>query len=109
MDDLQQARYVSFMLTSPIGRLRLTGMIEGLSFIILLFVAMPLKYIWGDPTLVRHVGMIHGLLFVVFCFTLLDAKHSEGWTIRQAAIPMIASFFPFGPFVIDRRLKEGTL
>ena len=109
LDAPLQPRYVSFMLTSPIGRLRLTGMIEGLSFLILLFVAMPLKYIWGDPTLVRHVGMIHGLLFIVFCFTLVDAKSSEGWTIKQAAIPFIASFFPFGPFVIDRRLKEGTL
>jgi integral membrane protein len=84
-------------------------MIEGLSFLLLLFVAMPLKYVWGDPTWVRHVGMAHGVLFIVFCFALFDARNSEGWSIRQTALPFVASLFPFGPFIIDRRLKDGTL
>jgi integral membrane protein len=97
------------MLSSPIGRLRLLGMVEGLSFLVLLFVAMPIKYIGGDPTWVRHVGMIHGLLFVAFCFTLFDAKSSERWTIRQALVPFVAALVPFGPFIIDRRLKSGEI
>ena len=95
------------MWNSPVGRLRLAGMIEGLSFLILVFVAMPRKYIWGDPTWVRHVGMAHGLLFVVFCFALVEAWKKEGWSLRQALVPFVASLFPFGPFVIDGRLKNG--
>jgi len=97
------------MLKTSIGRLRLIGMIEGLSLIILMFIAMPLKYIWGDPSMVKIVGQVHGLLWVGFCFVLYDTKSSEGWTFKQALIPFIASIIPFGPFVVDRKLKDGTL
>ena len=97
------------MLNTPVGRVRLTGMVEGLSYLILVFIAMPLKYIWGDPSMVTAVGRIHGLLWVVFCFALVDAKSNKGWTIKQAMVPFIASMLPFGPFVVDRKLKEDTL
>ena len=97
------------MLKTSIGRLRLIGMIEGLSLILLMFIAMPLKYIWGDPSMVKVVGQVHGLLWVGFCFVLYDTKSAEGWTFKQALIPFIASIIPFGPFVVDRKLKDGTL
>ena len=97
------------MLTTSIGRLRLTSIIEGISLILLMLVAMPLKYIWGDPTWVSKVGQIHGLLWVVFCFVLYDAQSDNGWSFKQALIPFIASMIPFGAFAIDRKLKEGTL
>jgi integral membrane protein len=97
------------MLSSPVGRLRLLGMIEGLSFLVLLFVAMPIKYIADDPTWVRHVGMTHGLLFIAFCFSLYDAKSSEEWSLRQALVPFVAALVPFGPFLIDRRLRSGEI
>ncbi len=89
------------MLNSPIGRLRITGMVEGLSFLLLLFVAMPLKYIWGDPSWVRIVGLVHGLLFILFCMALVDARNREGWGLRQALWPFLAALVPFGPFLID--------
>jgi integral membrane protein len=94
------------MLRTPIGRLRLTGMVEGLSFLILLFVAMPKKYIGGDPTWVSSVGMVHGVLFVVFCWTLLSVWSNEEWSVKQLALPFFASLIPFGPFLIDGRLKR---
>ena len=97
------------MLRTPIGRLRLAGMIEGLSFLELVFVAMPRKYVWDDPTWVSHVGMAHGLLFILFCFALADAKSSENWSIRQALLPFVASLIPFGPFLVDGRLKSGRI
>ena len=97
------------MMRTSVGRLRLAGMVEGLSFLVLLFVAMPLKYVWGEPTWVSLVGMTHGLLFILFCFTLADARSSEGWTLRQAAVPLVAALIPFGPFLIDRRLKSGRI
>ena len=97
------------MLQTPIGRLRLIGMIEGVSYILLLFIAMPLKYVWGDPSWGSHIGMAHGLLFVAFGFALLDAWQSQKWSIRQAMVPFIASLVPFGPFLIDRRLKNHSL
>ena len=97
------------MLSTHIGRLRLAGMVEGLSFLILLFVAMPKKYLFGDPTWVSHVGRVHGLLWIIFVFTLIDAKSKEGWTLKQVLLPFIASNLPFGPFVVDKRIKEGRL
>ena len=97
------------MLKTSIGRLRVVSMIEGLSLILLMCVAMPLKYIWGDPSMVKVVGQVHGLLWVVFCFMLYDTKSSEGWSFKQALIPFIASVIPFGAFVVDRKLKNGTL
>ena len=97
------------MLTTAVGRLRLVGMIEGASYVLLVFIAMPLKYIWGDPSWVRHIGMAHGVLFVAFGFTLIDAWAHKKWSIRQALVPFIASLVPFGPFVIDRRLREDRI
>ena len=97
------------MLKTTIGRLRLIGTIEGLSFLLLIGIAMPMKYIYGDPSLVKIVGQAHGLLWVVFCFALIDAKSKEGWSIKQALIPFVASMLPFGPFVVDRKLKDGSL
>ena len=92
------------MFQTPIDRLRLIGMVEGTSFLVLLGIAMPLKYIYGQPQAVRVVGMIHGLLFLWFCWQLLETKRAQGWSVRQAAMPFVASLLPFGPFVIDRRL-----
>ena len=94
------------MTRTPIGRLRLIGLLEGLSFIVLLFVAMPLKYLWGLPGSVRVVGMIHGVLFIIFCGLLLNAKEAAGWNIKQAGRILFAALLPFGPFVIDGRLRR---
>ena len=97
------------MWNTPLGRLRLVGLIEGVSYLLLIFIAMPLKYIWGDPTWVRHVGMAHGILWTAVIFFIIDAKSDQGWNLRQASVPLIASLLPFGPFWIDRRLRENRL
>jgi integral membrane protein len=93
------------MFQTPIGRLRLAGMLEGLSFLGLLFVAMPKKYLFGDPSWVRACGMAHGLLFLVFCAVLMDLSSNESLTRRQTAMAFVAALIPFGPFLIDRRLR----
>ena len=97
------------MPTSPIRRLRTIGIFEGLSFLILLGVAMPLKYFAGIPEAVKVVGWIHGLLFIALCAALLNAKRVAQWTMQQAGRVVIAALLPFGPFVIDGWLrKEDT-
>ena len=94
------------MLKTSIGRLRAIGMAEGLSFILLLFVAMPLKYMANMPIAVTIVGAIHGVLFLAFLVVLFDTKVAMGWGIKKALVPFVAALLPFGPFVIDRRLRE---
>ena len=81
-------------------------MTEGVSFLLLLGIAMPLKYMWGKPGAVKVVGWIHGILFMVFCVALLRATLAEKWPLRRAAGVFLAALLPFGPFVIDRWLRE---
>ena len=70
------------MLSSSVGRLRAAGMIEGVSFLLLLGVAMPLKYFAGMPLAVKIGGWVHGLLFLTFCMVLLVAHTAEKWPMR---------------------------
>jgi integral membrane protein len=85
---------------------RLAALLEGWSYLILLFVAMPLKYAAGLPLAVRVVGSIHGLLFIVFMATLYRVLVRRDWPIRRAVRAFICSIVPFGAFVFDRSLRR---
>jgi integral membrane protein len=94
---------------SPVGRVRAVGFVEGISALILFFVAMPLKYLSGIPdtgkTAVLWVGSIHGGLFILYALVTIWAWYRGHLTTRLLGLAAIASIVPFGPFVIDRRLK----
>lgn len=94
------------MLTTTVGRLRAAGMVEAVSFLLLIGVAMPLKYFAGMPLAVTIAGWIHGLLFLAFLMCLLVAQGERQWPVRWTAVIFVAALLPFGPFVIDRRLKK---
>ena len=94
------------MLTTTVGRVRAAGMVEAVSFLLLLGVAMPLKYFAGMPLAVTIAGWIHGLLFLVFIMCLLVAHGERQWPGRWTAMIFVAALLPFGPFVIDRRLRN---
>lgn len=91
---------------TAIGRLRHIGMLEGISFLVLLFVAMPLKYLAGRPEAVKIFGWIHGALFVIFCWVLFVAARQHHWRIKRIAYVFGAALIPFGPFLIDANLKR---
>ena len=93
-------------MNSPIGRLRLAGILEAISFLLLLGIAMPLKYLAGRPLAVSVVGMVHGILFVLFCFALNGARMAHGWSLWKATVILGSALLPFGPFAIDRGLKQ---
>jgi integral membrane protein len=82
------------------------GFAEGVSFLILLFIAMPLKYFMNMPLPVKIVGMLHGVLFVSFVIILLKATWEYKWKLKTAAIGLLLSFLPFGTFYLDRILKN---
>jgi integral membrane protein len=94
------------MLRTSIGRLRAIGFIEGTSFLLLLGVAMPLKYLADMPQAVTVVGWLHGVLFITFCIALAQAHQEAKWHTRQTGLILIAGLLPFGPFVIDARLRK---
>lgn len=93
----------------PIHTLRIIGLVEGISFLILLGIAMPLKYAAGMPSAVRIVGSIHGLLFVAFGFALLRAAWLAQWSIGRMALVFGSGFLPFGPWLIEKRLRAYAM
>lgn len=94
------------MWRDPVGRVRVIGKLEALSFLALLGVAMPLKYAADMPLAVSIVGFLHGVLFMGLCYVTLMAKSELDWPLKRAALIVIAALLPFGPFVIDRRLEH---
>ena len=92
-------------LSTAIGRLRITGILEGLSFLILLVIAMPLKYVWGKPEMVSIVGMAHGVLFVLYIFLTVLAKFRYAWwSWKKMLLLWAASVVPFGTFYADYKM-----
>ncbi len=90
-------------LTSAVGRLRLIAFIEGLSYLTLLFIAMPLKYLYDHPEAVRSVGMVHGVLFIAYIFLVFQAKADRDWNADKTSNLLLISLVPFGNFYADRK------
>lgn len=83
-------------------------MIEGVSFILLMGVAMPLKYLADMPMAVKIVGWAHGVLFMLLCVAILQALVA-GWRFSQGVLAFVAALLPFGPFLVDGRFKKDQL
>lgn len=94
------------MLRTPVGRLRLIGIVEAVSFLVLLGIAMPLKHFAEMPEAVRIVGWVHGILFIGFVVALMLARDAMRWSFRWTGLVLLAALLPFGPFVIDGRLRK---
>lgn len=86
---------------------RRLGFAEGTSFLLLLGVAMPLKYLAGMPQFVSAGGMVHGLLFIGFCGLLLIQREALGLSVKQMIGGWAAAVLPFGPFIYDARVLSG--
>jgi integral membrane protein len=92
-----------------IKNLRIIGLTEGISFLVLLFIAMPIKYILGIPEVVKYVGWAHGVLFIAYIGAVLLAIRPMRWNILWVLIALAASLIPFGTFVLDKHLKRRML
>ncbi|HAE11946.1 MAG TPA: hypothetical protein DCG39_09935 [Opitutae bacterium] len=89
-----------------IKNLRILGNVEGISYLLLLCVAMPLKYLADMPLAVRVVGMGHGVLFIAYCILLALCMRRFKWSLGFGIYLFVATLIPFGTFVTDRRLKQ---
>ncbi len=87
-------------------RFRYVGYAEGASYLLLLGIAMPLKYLADWPLGVQVLGWIHGVLFVGYIFLALQLGQGSGWPRRRYVYAVAASLLPFGPFVFDRHLAD---
>lgn len=93
------------MLSTALGRFRSISAIEGLSYLLLVFIAMPIKYIGGEPYPVKIFGMMHGVLFIIFMLSLFEAKRKESWDVGFIFQLFVLSLIPFGAFLIEKRVK----
>ena len=89
---------------TSVGRFRIVAFWEGISYLLLLFVAMPLKYGLGMDMAVRVVGMAHGVLFIAYVATLALAWSRLG--TRLGWIAAVLSFVPGGTFWLEARLRR---
>jgi integral membrane protein len=82
---------------------RIIALLEGLSYLILLFIGTPMKYIFGNDILVKTLGMPHGILFVLYCVLVLFLRSDYRWNVKDTLIMLILSVLPFGTFYADKK------
>ncbi len=92
------------MFKTNLGLLRIIGLMEGISFLVLLGIAMPLKYVWDTPEFIYSTGMAHGLLFVLYIFFVFFLGYQLKWSTNKIFWALVASVIPFGTFIADKRL-----
>ena len=86
--------------------LRILGNIEGVSYLLLLGIAMPMKYLLDMPMAVKVVGMAHGVLFLAYCLLLAICMKNFKWKFGFGLYLFISTLIPFGTFVTDRKLRD---
>ncbi|MFC6860791.1 DUF3817 domain-containing protein [Zunongwangia atlantica] len=82
---------------------KIVSTLEAISFLVLLLIAMPLKYIWDIPEMVRIVGMAHGILFVLYVLGAYYMYELLNWNLKQLFTVIICSVLPLGPFYVERK------
>jgi integral membrane protein len=82
---------------------------EGISYLALLFIAMPLKYYAGMPLAVKYTGWAHGLLFVLYAALVIMCWMEYKWKFGKTVMIFCASLLPFAPFLVEKNLKEGPV
>ncbi len=91
---------------TALGRFRLVGITEGFSYLILLFIGMPAKYLLGAGNVMKVMGWMHGVLFILYVFALINVMIANKWSIVKSGIAFIVSLIPFATFIFDKTLRE---
>jgi integral membrane protein len=87
---------------------KITAFLEGISLLLLLFFAMPMKYAFDQPIFVRTIGMAHGLLFIGYITLAIMLKMEEKWDVKKFATICLASVIPFGTFYIEKKYLRSA-
>ena len=88
---------------------RIIGFLEGLSYLLLILIAVPFKYIFNYPLMVKYLGMPHGILFIMYLLASIIMKKNNKWIKNNFVLVLIASIIPFGTFVVDYKLKKNKI
>ncbi|MFC7357228.1 DUF3817 domain-containing protein [Jejudonia soesokkakensis] len=90
-------------MSKTIKTFKIISMLEAISFLVLLGIAMPLKYIWDSPQMVQIVGMAHGVLFLLYIAMAVYVSQLLNWSVKTLFIVVLCSIIPFGPFYVERK------
>ena len=93
---------------SLINIFRITAFLEGVSYILLLFIATPIKYFGDDPQYVKMLGMPHGILFMLYVILAFMLKQENTWFKDNFKMVLLASIIPFGTFILERKYLKAT-
>lgn len=93
-------------MNTAVSLFRIISILEGISYLVLLLIAMPLKYLAGKPEAVKYVGWAHGILFVLYMLALANVWFAARWSFKKVVVAFLASLVPLGPFIFDRQLKK---
>jgi len=93
-------------MTNSVKKFGIINSVEGYSYLLLLFVAMPMKYMMGIALATKIVGMIHGILFILFIYLLVTAWQDAKWSFKETVIFFIASLIPFGTFFTKKKIRS---
>ncbi|PAW91964.1 hypothetical protein CKK33_00025 [Mucilaginibacter sp. MD40] len=99
------------LLSTNIGRLRIIAFLEGISLLLLIFIAVPLKYFGHNPAMVKAMGPVHGVLFLLFIYNTISVGIEQRWPRSVIYKVLVACVIPFGTFYVDRKVlrKEKSL
>ena len=86
---------------------RLISFLEGISYLLLLFIAVPIKYFQGDATYVKMLGMPHGILFMGYIILAILIQKQMKWNLKTMGIVVLASIIPFGTFYVDKKYLQS--
>ncbi len=89
------------LIKTQLGRLRILAFVEGVSFLLILFVTMPLKYLYDMPEPNKVIGMLHGVLFIAYVYAVIHITLDEKWNMKKMGLSLLASIIPFGTFWAD--------
>lgn len=93
-------------IVKALNQLRVIGITEGISYVFLLVVAMPLKYMFDYPIVVKYTGWAHGILFVLYIAAVFKVMFTAKWSYSRTLKYLIASFIPLATFFLDKELKK---
>lgn len=96
------------LLKTKVGRLRILGFLEGFSLAVLVFIAVPAKYIFHNPDFSKTIGPIHGAIFIIFMLNVMSVGIEQNWKFRTITWKIVlASFIPFGTMYIDHKIFKN--
>lgn len=92
------------LFTTQLGKFRILAFIEGVSFLVILFITMPLKYVLEIPLPNKIFGMLHGVLFILYVAGVIWLTFTQNWSLKKSFLALLASIIPFGTFWADAKL-----